>query len=168
MAYNPPQALKRIQSHSDILNDGVRDKIRNFSYYAFKTNPILGVGLGNFGKLNLADIEKEVINDYNVFDTSKYLPSAHAHNVYYTYLVSGGVLIFAIFTWFWFYIAFVLFKLRTTMENRWVFVSAASVMMVNLGVGWVNTTLHHEHAILSMFVLGILISQYRKRDENIN
>jgi Kef-type K+ transport system membrane component KefB len=78
------------------------------------------------------------------------------------------VLLFSIFTWFWFYIAHALFKLRTTMENRWIFVSSASVVMINLGVGWVNTTLHHEHAILSMFVLGILISQYRKRDENIN
>jgi O-antigen ligase len=168
LAYNPPVALQRIQANKNILQDVSRDKIRNFSYYAFKTNPILGVGLGNFGKLNLADIEKEVINDYNVFDTSKYLPSAHAHNVYYTYLISGGVLLFSIFTWFWFYIAHALFKLRTTMENRWIFVSSASVVMINLGVGWVNTTLHHEHAILSMFVLGILISQYRKRDENIN
>jgi O-antigen ligase len=168
LAYNPSVALQRIQANKNILQDVSRDKIRNFSYYAFKTNPILGVGLGNFGKLNLADIEKEVINDYNVFDTSKYLPSAHAHNVYYTYLISGGVLLFSIFTWFWFYIAHALFKLRTTMENRWIFVSSASVVMINLGVGWVNTTLHHEHAILSMFVLGILISQYRKRDENIN
>ncbi len=33
--------------------------------------------------------------------------------------------------------------------------------MVNLIIGLVNTTLHHEHAILSMFVLGLLISQYR-------
>ena len=33
--------------------------------------------------------------------------------------------------------------------------------MVNLLIGLVNTTLHHEHAILSMFVLGLLISQYR-------
>tara|TARA_B110000008_G_C16827642_1_gene507200 strand:- start:210 stop:338 length:129 start_codon:yes stop_codon:yes gene_type:complete len=32
---------------------------------------------------------------------------------------------------------------------------------VNIGIGFVNTTLHHEHAILSMFVLGLLIGQYR-------
>jgi len=34
--------------------------------------------------------------------------------------------------------------------------------LVDLGIGWVNTTLHHEHAILSMFVLGLLIAQFRK------
>ena len=162
LAYNPPVALQRIQANKNFLQDLTRDKIRNFSYYAFKTNPILGVGLGNHGELGLADIKEEVINDFGVFDTTKYLPFAHAHNVYYTYLVSGGVLLFSIFSWFWFYIARTLFKFRATMDNRWVFVSAANVILINLGVGWVNTTLHHEHAILSMFVLGLLISLARK------
>jgi hypothetical protein len=35
---------------------------------------------------------------------------------------------------------------------------------VNLGIGWFNTTLHHEHAVLSMFVLGLLIAQFRKSE----
>ena len=47
-------------------------------------------------------------------------------------------------------------------ENDWIVFSAIGVVMVNLGIGIVNTTLHHEHAILSMYVLGLLIAQYRK------
>jgi hypothetical protein len=31
-----------------------------------------------------------------------------------------------------------------------------------LGIGFVNTTLSHEHAILSMFVLGLLLSKDRE------
>ena len=47
-------------------------------------------------------------------------------------------------------------------ENDLIIVSAIGVVMVNLGIGMVNTTLHHEHAILSMYVLGFLIAEYRK------
>ena len=90
-----------------------------------------------------------------------FISGAHAHNVYYTYLVSGGLLIFSIFAWFWFYIVWVIIKLMTKRENEWIVLTGVSVVLVNLVIGWVNTTLHHEHAILSMFVLGLVIAQYR-------
>ncbi len=78
--------------------------------------------------------------------------------------MSGGLLIFSIFAWFWFYIAWVIIKLITRRENEWIVLSSIGVVLVNLGIGWVNTTLHHEHAILSMFVLGLLIAQFRKSE----
>jgi len=34
--------------------------------------------------------------------------------------------------------------------------------MIVLGIGWVNTTLAHEHALIAMFVLGLLISKDRE------
>ena len=76
--------------------------------------------------------------------------------------MSGGLLIFSIFAWFWFYIVWVIIKLMTRRENEWIVLSGIGVVLVNLGLGWANTTLHHEHAILSMFVLGLLIAQFRK------
>ena len=78
--------------------------------------------------------------------------------------MSGGLLIFSIFAWFWFYIVRVIIKLITKRENEWIVLSSIGVVLVNLGIGWVNTTLHHEHAILSMFVLGLLIAQFRKSE----
>jgi hypothetical protein len=159
---NPPNALVRILSKDHILEDSTRDKIRNFSYYAFKKNPLLGIGFGNYGKIKIEDIKSEVIKDIGVFDNKLYLPSSHAHNVYHTYLVSGGVLIFSIFLWFWFYIVWIIIQLISAKKNQWVVVSSISVLLINLIIGWVNTTLHHEHAILSMFILGLLISQYRE------
>jgi hypothetical protein len=162
--YNPPHALERILAKDHILQDDVRGRIRNFSYYAFKTSPLLGVGFGNYGYLKIEDIKVEIIKDKGVLNASEYLPGSHAHNVYYTYLVSGGLLIFSIFLWFWFYIVWIIFKLRSTKENDWIVLSSISVLLINLGIGWVNTTLHHEHAILSMFVLGMLISEYRRAE----
>ena len=85
--------------------------------------------------------------------------------------MSGGLLIFSIFVWFWFYIVWIIIKhvilnnLRIYRnkfpEYEWSVLSGIAVVLVNLGIGWVNTTLHHEHAILSMFVLGLLIAQFR-------
>ena len=159
--FNPPEALERIQAQESILDDNNRMKIRNFSYYAYKANPYLGIGFGNFGQITMDDIKPYVIADKGVFDTNLYLESAHPHNVYYSYLISGGILIFSIFVFFWFYIIWIIFKLNKREENDWIVVSSIGVVMVNLLIGIVNTTLHHEHAILSMFVLGLLISQYR-------
>ncbi len=144
-----------------ILDSKTRNKLREFSYYAFKTNPFLGVGFGNYGQIKMDDIKDAVLKDKEVFDNNLYMPSAHAHNVYYNYLVSGGLLIFSIFAWFWFYIVWVIIKLINRRENEWIGLTGVSVVLVNLIIGWVNTTLHHEHAILSMFVLGLLIAQFR-------
>ena len=163
LAYDPPEALQEIQGQNSILDDVHREKIRNFSYYAFKANPYLGVGFGNFGRITKEEIEPYVIADKGVFNTEDYLAASHAHNLYYTYLVSGGLLIFSILLFFWLYIVWIIFKLILRRENEWIIFSAIGVVMINLGIGLVNTTLHHEHAILSMYVIGMLISQYRKR-----
>jgi hypothetical protein len=161
---NPPFALKKILNTNYILQDGTRDRIRNFSYYAFKTNPLFGIGFGNYGQIKIEDIKAEIIKDKGVFNASDFLHGSHAHNVYYTYLTSGGILIFSIFLWFWFYIVWIIFKLRSSKGNDWIILSSISVLLINLAIGWVNTTLHHEPAILSMFVLGILISEYRRAE----
>lgn len=162
---SPPAALKRILTGEHILHDEARDRIRNFNYYAFKKSPLLGHGFGNHGKIKFDDIKSSIIKDNGDPNISLYLPSAHAHNVYYTYLVSGGLLIFSIFLWFWFYIIWIIIKLIASKDSEWFVLCSVSVLLINLGIGWVNTTLHHEHAILSMFVLGLLISKYRKTQE---
>lgn len=161
--YNPPDALKRIQASENIFEDSMRSRINNFSYYAFKTNPYLGVGFGNYSRITKSDIEEEVIKELGFFESNNYFESAHAHNVYFNYLVSGGLLIFSVFLCFWFFIVWIISKLIFTKKaNDWIVISSVSTLMINLGIGWFNTTLHHEHAILSMFILGILISEFRQ------
>jgi len=160
--YSPPEALQELQNQKSILEDTERVKIRNFSFYAFKANPYFGVGFGNFGQLTNEDIKPYVLADKGFFDAKEYLAASHAHNLFYTYLVCGGLLTFSILLWFWLYVLWIIFKLMIRKENDWVVFSAIGVVMVNLGIGLVNTTLHHEHAILSMYVLGLLIAQYRK------
>ena len=166
----PPQILQ-LQSLGSILNDKERENIYRFSYHVFKTNPYLGVGFGNFGQIQIEDIMESIIKERKTFNGGFYVGSAHTHNVYFNYLVSGGILIFSIFVWFWLYISWIIvkhlvlnnikiYKVKFP-ENEWILISSIGVLMVNILIGVVNTTLHHEHAILSMFVLGLLIGQHR-------
>tara|TARA_B110000003_G_scaffold243405_1_gene251847 strand:- start:8493 stop:9719 length:1227 start_codon:yes stop_codon:yes gene_type:complete len=161
---NPPVALQRIQAYDTIFDLSTRTPINNFSYYAFKANPFFGVGFKNYSTIELDDIAEIVIKDKNIFDKNLLMNGSHAHNIYFNYLVSGGLLIFSIFAWFWLYIFMIIIKSLKSPENDWVSLSATGVLLVNLGIGVVNTTFHHEHAILSMFVLGILISKFRRFD----
>jgi O-antigen ligase len=162
---NPPDALKRIQNEG-IFNQETseRTRINNFSFYAFKSSPLLGIGFGNYhllANIKNQEIKNFIIEDKGAYDDNLFYTASHAHNVYYSYLVSGGILIFSIFLWFWCYIFWIVFKLMPSKENEWLVACSISVVMINLLIGLVNTTLHHEHAILSMFIIGILASRYR-------
>lgn len=165
--FSPPEALKRIKNEN-YLEDITRKQINQYSYYVFKyafeKNPLLGVGFGNYSQIDIEDIKPLIIKEKGSFDKSLYRIAPHPHNVYFKYLASGGLLITAIFIWFWFYIVLIMSKLIINRENEWIVFASGGVVMVNLLIGLVNTTLHHEHAILSMFVLGILIGQYRMRE----
>jgi O-antigen ligase len=144
------------------VGDSPRQKIRNFSYYVFKIDPVLGIGIGNFENFGHDDIKELVIKDKGVYDKSVFMPYAHPHNVYLTYLTGGGILLFSVFVWFWLQIVNIIYRVNKRSNEKWLVFSSASVVMVVLGIGWVNTTLAHEHALITMFVLGVLISLDRK------
>lgn len=166
LVHNPPWSLVKYLNKGYIFSDAARVKINNFSYYSFKANPILGIGFKNYSQINIDDIKKGILEDGGVFDEGLFSGGAHSHNVYFNYLVSGGLLIFSIFVWFWLYIYWIIYKLVTRKETEWILISSISVSIINLVIGWVNTTLHHEHAILSMFILGLLIAKFRKSESN--
>ena len=149
---------------SRVSNDNYRNNFNDI----FKTNPMLGVGFGNYSQISKSDIEEAVLKDLGVYDWNNYMESAHAHNVYYNYLVSGGLVIFLIFVLFWLFILWAIFKLVKAKNSDWIVISSFSVLLINLGIGFFNTTLHHEHAIFSMFVLGLMISRFRQKIDTNN
>jgi hypothetical protein len=76
--------------------------------------------------------------------------------------VGGGLVIFSIFIWFWLHIAQMIYRVNKQSNEQWLTFSSMGVVMTVLGIGWVNTTLSHENALISMFILGLLISKYRE------
>jgi O-antigen ligase len=175
---NPPSVIEKFKSSESLFEDP-RKYIRNYSYYAFKTSPLLGVGFGNYNNLGHEHIKDKVIEDLGIYEKEKYTPSAHTHNLYYNFLASGGIVMFFGLLWFFIQIIVSIWRIikvnnrkelryRDDIEvikyrdDRLLILSSSMVFLTVLGIGFVNTTLSHEHAILSMFVLGLLLSKDRE------
>ena len=176
---NPPSVINKFISADSLFEDFERKKIRNFSNYTFKTYPILGVGFGNFKYLDHEHIKDKVIEELGFYEKENYAPYDHTHNIYYNFLVSGGVVMFSGFLYFFLQVIKSIWKVsklhnRKEMRQRnnidvieyrddsLVIISSIMIVFIVLGIGWVNTTLSKEHAILSMFVLGLLFSKDRE------
>jgi len=176
---NPPIVFEKFKTSESLFDEPERKKIRNFSYYTFKTSPLLGIGFGNFGNLGHGHIKDKVIEDLGVYEIEKYSPNAHTHNIYYNFLISGGILMLSALLLFWTQIIASIWKVSKVndrkelrfiddvelieyRDDRLLILSSSMVFLTVLGIGFVNTTLSHEHAILSMFVLGLLLSKDRE------
>ncbi len=163
LIYNPPMVVDKYMSGTTIFGESPRQKIRNFSYYVYQKDPIFGIGFGNFINMDLDDVRDIIIEDKGSLDQNQYLPYAHPHNLYYTYLVGGGLLVFSILIWFWIYIFTIIWRIiKNKGMNDWMLFNGFAVILINLGIGWVNTTFAVENAILSMLILGMLIQTNRR------
>ena len=167
VANNPPQVVNKFINGTNLTGDSPREKIRNHSYYTFRISPVLGVGFGNYVHFGHDSIKDIVISDKGEYDSSKFLPSAHPHNVFYTYLISGGLIMFSVFVLFWLKILQIIYSVHKNSNEKFLVFSGIGVVMTVLGIGYVNTTLAHEHALLAMFVLGLIVSKYREFGQNL-
>lgn len=125
--------------------------------------PLFGVGMGNFGRANL-----EQLQEWNKTQAWRIHPSAegmmsHGHSLYVTALAErgliGSAILFAVlFCW-----GAALMRAVPAVEDaplEWtLFGAALAGWFIAVAVGIVNTTLHHEHGILSVLLLGLWLSR---------
>ncbi len=163
MYIKPPEVVNKIMTGTSWAGESPRKKLRRFSHYVVKQYPVFGIGFGNFSRLKLEDIKDSVINEKGKFDEEQFLILSHAHSLYYTYLISGGIIMLTIMLMFFLYVLYIAFSLFKYKETQWLAIAGGAVVVINLVIGIVNTTLHHEHAMLSMVILGLLIAEYRRK-----
>ena len=140
-----------------------RDGIWRAGLVAWERYPLFGVGMDNWGRITperLKTWRAEAGKDY---DPNAYYTSSHAHSLYVNTLAERGVvgaaaLFLVLAAWGVF-----LFRYRprrdTPDDECLLWGAAASAWMVTLGVGLVNTTLHHEHGLLAALLLGMWLSR---------
>jgi O-antigen ligase len=118
-------------------------------------HPWFGLGMDNFGT-----VTRSVDAAYGAL-----VP--HAHNLYLNTLVERGIvgaapLAAVLVAWTW-----ALWRRRPrVIEDRygWLLWGAAmSAWLVTGAVGMVNTTLHHEHGLLAMLLLGFWLARADRR-----
>jgi len=168
-----PHSFDRILHwiNSDFSELTYRDKINNFSYYAMQLNPFLGVGLANYHTVSLTDVIPLIVEDQGSFNPELFIESSHAHSLYYSYLVHGGVILFSVMVFFWLYvIRFII----SSLGNKKIMAGSANVVYSSMFVvtsilisGIYNSTLHHENALLTFIVLGLFFSSRRQYEKNI-
>jgi len=139
-----------------------RDGIWRMGLAAWERYPWFGIGMGNYSLIShdlVRTWRTEAGKDY---DEARYVRFPHAHNLFVNTLAERGVVGFAALA------AVLLAWLVALVRNRprpldadinWIaWGGAAGAWFVTVGVGLVNTTLHHEHGLLAALLLGLWLS----------
>ncbi|CAM8351087.1 O-antigen ligase family protein [Candidatus Methylopumilus universalis] len=152
------------QEVNDVLSS--RDKIWNVSLEASRFSPLFGLGLSNWHFITLDHLKKSVEGRGKVFDANNYHFPGHSHNHYLSALVERGIvglLVTLAFMILWIRHLMKTFKWATgTKESILLWSGSLSAWVATFGIGFVNTTFHHEHAILACLFLGIYLSYTRQ------
>jgi O-antigen ligase len=156
------------QNANDTLSD--RDRVWNVSIEAARFYPIFGVGNGNWNRITLEDIKKSRAERDVLFDEKNYaIQHGHSHSLYLTSLVERGVVGFVVLMAFmgcWLGTLIRSYgKLKSSTQGSYIWGASLSAWIVTCGVGFVNSTFHHEHAILALLFLGLHLG-YLKHQKN--
>lgn len=150
---------------SDMLVE--RREVWSAAVEAWRRYPFFGVGMSNYSQISMDKVEQWVETSGRPYVASAYLGSSHAHSLYLTTLAERGlfgfgVLMMTLLAW--------LYSLLRYMPSArdddmgWaLWGGSVGAWLVAVGVGTVNTTLHHEHAILSMLILGMWLAHRGRR-----
>ena len=153
-----------LDSPHPLLNE--RYPIWQQALTAWRAHPAFGVGGDNFGNITAAHVGAWSHEAGAHYDTASFVRSSHAHNLYLNMLAEHGVLGMAMLAILC--AAWVLSLVRgkpamTDPPIAWLAWSgAAAGLVVTVGLGAFNTTLHDEHGLLALMMLGIWLG-YRRR-----
>lgn len=143
-------------SANPMLNE--RYPMWNQALTAFRAHPWFGVGLDNFYDIDVETVKRWVSEQGGVYDPAAYAGSSHAHSLYLTALAERGMVGLSV-------VLAVLLGWGVSLLRGWprfsdphvqwmLWGGAASALIVTVAIGVVNTTLHHEHGLIAMLLLG--------------
>jgi O-antigen ligase len=146
------------QNANNTLSD--RDRVWNVSIEAAHFYPVFGVGNGNWNRITLEDLKKSREERNMPFEEKNYaIQYGHSHSLYLSSLVERGVvgfIVLIIFMGAWLGILIKSYhKLKSSNQGSYIWGASLSAWIVTCGVGFVNSTFHHEHAILALLFFGL-------------
>ncbi|MGB7543613.1 MAG: O-antigen ligase family protein [Burkholderiales bacterium] len=159
LALNPAVLQKNVERIEENNVLAFRDKIWKNGLVEWRRFPLFGVGMGNFGHVSLEQLQDwSKTQDWPIRPSAEGLNS-HGHSIYVTALaerglVGFGVLMAVLIAWVAALVGAIPHP-RDPPLDWTLFGAALAGWFVTVVVGFVNTTLHHEHAILSVLLLGL-------------
>jgi O-antigen ligase len=162
LSFNPAIFMKQkeLQRTNDLLSR--RDLVWNVPIEASRFYPILGIGMNNWKHITLTDLKNSVEKRGEIFDEKKYcLTVGHSHNVYLQALLERGLLGLSsiiIFMILWAKEIILGLKRKKNADlNSMILYASISAWLTIFGIGLVNSTLHHENAILALLIFAFHI-----------
>jgi O-antigen ligase len=149
-----------------------RDRVWNVSLEASRFSPLLGIGMSNWHFITLNQLKQSVESRGETFDAENYYFPGHSHNLYLSALVERGIV--GLIVTFIFMLAWIVSLIKTfgrakrSGEESLLWAGSFSAWVATFGIGLVNTTFHHEHAILACLFLGIYLSYTRQYHQKNN
>ena len=153
---------KQINTSKDNNVLAYRDRVWNVSLEGSRHSPLLGIGMSNFHFISLDQIKRSVEGRGETFDAEKYYFQGHSHSLYLSALVERGIV--GLIVTFIFMLAWMTSLIKTfgrakrLSEEAFLWAGSFSAWWATFGIGLVNTTFHHEHAILACLFLGLYVS----------
>lgn len=144
-----------------------RDKIWANAVVEWRRFPLLGVGMGNFGRVSLEQLQEwNTTQNWSVRASVEGMNS-HAHSLYMNALaerglVGLGVLIAVLLAWGGTLLRGVPRGPDPPLDWA-LFGAALAGWLITVVVGFFNTTLHHEHGIVSVLLFGLWLSHRAAR-----
>jgi len=162
-----------IRKHAkDVREDNVlsfRDGIWRTALAAWARYPWFGVGMDNYSLITPERVRAWDAELGRTTDPKRYFYISHGHSIYANTLAERGavgaaVLAAVLIAWL---ACLVRYRPRgADPDDDWLLWGcSASAWFVTMGVGLVNTTLHHEHGMLAVLLLGLWLSGLPARRE---
>ena len=166
-----PVIKKQIANQDNHIVLSYRDKVWQAAYEIAKFNPLLGIGGGNWNHIYIDQIKSAVESRGETFNEEDFaLQWGHPHNIYLSNLVDRGILGFITF------LSFMFIWLVTLVKSYKKFNQDSKAMLFIMGsfsawtsifgIGLVNTTFHHENALLALFFLGLHLNYLRQKNQS--
>ncbi len=141
-----------------------RDKLWHNTYIAAYINPLHGLGKDNYHHISYDLVAAAAKKHALAFEETRttFFGSSHAHNVFFTWLGERGLIGLGFLLGFlgWWLVRVI--QAARQNQPQMLTVAAGMAWVVVVVSGLFNTTLHHEHGLLAMLLLGLGLSTRRQ------
>lgn len=162
IALKPPVIEKQIRKMEKSNTIYARKKIWNSGLTAWREYPAWGIGMKNYSQITPEKLQEWSQNQNKLYIPKNHMSFSHAHNLYINTMAEKGTVGLVSLLFFLLCTGFGIVRYypkKTDSSDQLLFWgTAASAWITITAVGLVNTTLHHEHGILSIIMLAGLTS----------
>ena len=164
IATNQPVVSEAVRLHETHRQLSDRDNLGRVSLEIFREYPFVGLGPNNFAAANETRLRQWLNKRGEAYRPEAYYYSSHAHSLYFNTLAERGIVglvtLLALLGWLLFWLIRMRPEQGADGEAVVVWCAAVAAWCITVLMGTINTTLHHEHGMLTMALLGLAISSH--------